>query len=325
MTPQQQQNDRIGWIGLGLLGFEMTQHLQKYLHTHNLPNLTVWNRTANKAESLRTVAAPGVHVVHSLEEFFVSAADGSRTKANLIFMSLTNDAAVEQVYETLVHCAATAQEQIVFVETGTLYPELSLRLQKELADLLQHHIYLQCPVFGRPDAARAAQLIWVASGDTNAADRLRPYFETMSSKILDLKTTNVAAASTLKLLGNLIIMSNTLILSESVNIARKSGLDPQHLISWVDAFLPALVLMGCSRQLVGGAEDEAGVNMTVDIATKDAGCVRRWAKTKGAPAPVTDAVYEHFAIARRRGTAASGTFCWTADSINNRGEVTSSS
>lgn len=323
MTTQQQQNDRIGWIGLGLLGFEMAQHIQKYLHTHNLPNLTVWNRTVSKAENFRTVAAPGVHVVHSLEEFFVSAADGSRTKANIIFTSLTNDAAVEQVYETLLRCAATAQEQIVFVETGTLYPELSLRLQKELADLPQHHIYLQCPVFGRPDAARAAQLVWVASGDTNAVDRLRPYFETMSSKILDLKTTDVAAASTLKLLGNFIIMSNTSILAESVNVARKSGLDPQQLISWVDAFLPAPVLMGYSRQLVGGAEDEAGVNMTVDIATKDLGCVRRWAKTKGAPTPVADAVYENLAIAKEKGH--SGKWDFLVDSINSRGEGSSSS
>ncbi|KAF8937783.1 hypothetical protein BGZ47_008861 [Haplosporangium gracile] len=242
------------------------------------------NRTAKKAENFCTVAAPGVHVIHSIEACFVSAADGSRAKANITFTSLTNDAAVEQVYETLIRYAATAQEQIRFVETGTLYPELSLRLQKELVDCLSSISTFKYPVFGRPEAARAAQLVWTASGGTNAVNRLRPYFETMSRTVLDLKATDVAAASTLKLLGNFIFMSNTSILAESVNIARKSGFDSQHLISWVDAFLPVPLLMGYSRQLVGGAKDEAGVDMT----------------TTGAPTPVADAVYKDFAIANEK-------------------------
>ena len=112
-------------------------------------------------------------------------------------------------------------------------------------------------------------MVWVVSGDTNAVYRLYPYFETMSRKILDLQTTNVAGVSILKVLGNFIIMSG-----KNVNNACKAGLGPQHLISWVDAFLSALVLMEYSRQLVGGAEDEARVNMAIGIATKDAGCVR---------------------------------------------------
>ncbi|KAG0286019.1 hypothetical protein BGZ96_009806 [Linnemannia gamsii] len=290
MTPLQQQQDRIGWIGLGLLGFEMAQHLQRHLHTHQLPSLTVWNRTSEKAETFRTAAAPGVQIVSSLEDFFVCAADGSRPKANVIFTSLTNDAAVEQVYETLLRCASTAQEQITFVETGTLYPELSL----------------------------PAQLVWVASGDQDAVDRLSPYFGVMSQKILDLKTTDVAAASTLKLLGNYIIISNTSILAESVNVARKSGLDPQHLVSLIDTLLPAPLLMGYSRQLVKGAEDEVGVNMTINIAEKDVACVRRWAKSKDAPMPIADEVHQNFVVAKEKGHNSKWDFL--VDSINSRGE-----
>ncbi|KAG0314948.1 hypothetical protein BGZ97_008795 [Linnemannia gamsii] len=303
MALQQQQQDRIGWIGLGLLGFEMAQHLQKYLHAHQLPNLTVWNRTAEKAEKCH---------------LFISAADGSRAKVNIIFTSLTNDAAVEQVYKTLLRCALNAQEQITFVETGTLYPELSLRLQKELASQPQHHIYLQCPVFGRPEAARAAQLVWIASGDQDAVDRLSPYLASMSQKILDLKTTDVSAASTLKLLGNSILITNTSILAESVNVARKSGLDPRHLVSFIDALVPAPLLMGYSRQLVEAEEDEAGVNMMIDISTKDMGCIRKWAKTKHAPTPIADVVHQNFVNAREKGH--SNKWDFLVDSINSQGE-----
>ncbi|KAF9118720.1 hypothetical protein BGW39_000922 [Mortierella sp. 14UC] len=309
----QQQDIRIGWIGLGLLGFEMAQHLQKYLHANELPSLTVWNRTSEKAERFQAIAAPGTYIAHSLKDFFI--ADGSRRAANVIFTSLQNDAAVEQVYETLLQQAATAQEQIIFVETGTLYPELSLRLQKEIADLPQHHIYLQCPVFGMPEVARMAKMIWVASGNADAIKKLLPYFESMSRAVLDLKTTDVSAGSTLKLLGNFMIMTQTAMLAESINVARKAGLDPQHLVSWIDLFMPLPLLMNYSRTVVKGAEDEK-VDMVVNIGVKDVGCVRRWAQVKGAPTPVADAVHGNLVIAKEKGFNKDWNFL--IDSINSR-------
>ncbi|KAF9906387.1 hypothetical protein EC991_000717 [Linnemannia zychae] len=310
----QQQNIRIGWIGLGLLGFEMAQHLQKYLHTNELPSLTVWNRTSEKAERFQTIAAPGTRIVHSLKDFFVS--NGPHKATNVLFTSLQNDNAVEQVYETLLQQAATAQEQIIFVETGTLYPELSLRLQKQLADLPQHHIYLQCPVFGMPEVARMANMVWVASGDADAIKRLLPYFESMSRTVLDLKTTDVSAGSTLKLLGNFMLMTQTAMLAESINVARKAGLDPQHLVSWIDLFMPVPILTNYSRTLVNGAEDER-VDMVVNIGEKDVGCVRRWAKTKGAPMPIANAVHENLVTAKEKGFNKDWNFL--IDSINSRG------
>ncbi|OAQ22191.1 NAD(P)-binding protein [Linnemannia elongata AG-77] len=302
--------DRIGWIGLGLLGFEMAQHLQKYLVSRSLPSLTVWNRSVDKAENFRALA-PEVNISSSIEDLF-----SKQYNTNIIFTSLQNDAAVEQVYETLLRHAAEAKEQIVFVETGTLYPGLSLRLQKELASLPQRHIYLQCPVFGRPEAARLAQLVWVASGDASGIERLRPYFESMSRTVLDLKTADVSAGATLKLLGNYMIMANNSIMSESINLARKTNLDPQHFLSFISEFLPAPALMTYSQKLAGGEEDEVAVDMTVNIALKDVGTVRRWAEVKGAPTPVADAVYRNYALAKERGYSKNWNFL--IDTINSQ-------
>ncbi|KAF9356633.1 hypothetical protein BGX26_004982 [Mortierella sp. AD094] len=290
----QNQEDRIAWIGLGLLGYELTQHLQKYIASRSLPNLTVWNRTIEKATALQSLV-PGIQVAASMDELF------SKYNANIVFTSLQNDASVEQVYEQLISIASDAQYQIIFVETGTLYPRLSEKLEKQISSLPQKHVYLQCPVFGRPEAARIAKMVWVASGDQAAVQRLTPYFNSMSRTVLDLKTTDVKAGSTMKLLGNFMIMSYTEMISESLNIAKKSNLDPQHLISFVDAFIPAPAFQEYTRRFVGGAEEPEAVDMTVNIASKDVGALRRWGQEIGAPTPTADLVHKNYAIAKEKG------------------------
>jgi len=45
---------KLGWLGLGIMGRPMVQNLVKGGHTVN-----VWNRTAAKAQDLKTALPPG--------------------------------------------------------------------------------------------------------------------------------------------------------------------------------------------------------------------------------------------------------------------------
>ncbi|KAF9380845.1 hypothetical protein BGX21_002250 [Mortierella sp. AD011] len=310
----QSQQDRVAWIGLGFLGYELTQHLQKYIASQSLPGLAVWNRTTEKATTLQSIV-PGIQVATSIDELF------SKYKANIVFTSLQNDAVVEQVYEQLISIASNVQYPIVFVETGTLYPRLSEKLEKHISNLPQNHVYLQCPVFGRPEAARLAQMVWVASGDQAAVERLKPYFNSMSRKVLDLETTDVKAGSTMKLLGNFMIMSYTELVSESLNIAKKANLDPQHLISFVDEFIPAPAFQQYTRRIVGGAEEPDAVEMTVNIALKDVGALAQWGQEIGVPTPTADLVRENYATAKEKGLTKNWNYL--VDTINSTADNSS--
>ncbi|KAF9375017.1 hypothetical protein CPB97_011753 [Podila verticillata] len=289
---QNATQDKVGWIGLGALGFETTQNLQKYLQSKSQPNLTVWNRSAEKTQKLIEID-PTIQAATSIEDIFA--------QSNIIFTSLANDPAVIEVYEILIRCAETARTQVIFVETGTIYPELARGLQKRLSNLPQRHIYLQCPVFGRPEAAKAGQLLWVASGHAGTIARLHPMFMSMSYEVLDLKDEDVAAGCTMKLIGNFMIMAQTEILAEGINLARKSNLDPQHVIAFVDAFLPAPVIKNSARRLASNDEAEVAVDTLLTIASKDLTCVNRWAQTCGAPLPTANLVLDHFKTAREKG------------------------
>jgi len=304
----QTAQDKVGWIGLGSLGFEMTQHLQKYLKSQSLPSLTVWNRTVEKAQKLAEID-PDVQIASSVKELY--------SRSNIIFTSLANDHAVEEVYEILIHCAETAESQLIFVETGTIYPELASSLQKRLSSLPQRHVYLQCPVFGPPQFAKAAKLLWVASGDAVTIERLHPFFMSMSSRVLDLQTEDVRASCTLKLIGNFMLMSQTEVLAESINLARKSNLDPKHVLSFVEEFLPAPAIVNNTRRTIDGEEAEEAVNMTLRIAAKDVGCLQKWGEANGAPMPTANLLKGHFQLAKEKGFT---NWNFMIDTINSAAE-----
>ncbi|GJJ74128.1 hypothetical protein EMPS_06486 [Entomortierella parvispora] len=302
----QSAQDKVGWIGLGALGFEMTQNLQKYLKSQSMPNLTVWNRTVEKSQKLAKIN-PEIQIASSIEDLY--------SRSNIIFTSLANDPAVEEVYEILIRCAETASNQLIFVETGTIYPELAISLKKRLSSLPKQHIYLQCPVFGRPEAAAAAQLLWVASGDAATIERLHPMFRSMSNRILDLKTEDVAAGCTMKLIGNFLMIAQTELIAESVNLARKSNLDTQHLLSFVETIMPAPIMVNLLQRTIAGEDAEEGVKTTLTIASKDLRCIDKWAQTQGAPLPTARTILDHFEVAKEKGYTKNWNFM--IDSINH--------
>ncbi|KAF9581294.1 hypothetical protein BGW38_001737, partial [Lunasporangiospora selenospora] len=94
--------DRIGWVGLGEMGYHMASNLQRYLSTLHL-KMTVWNRTTSKTTKIHH---HGVHVATSLEDLVA--------QSNIIFTSLKDDAAVEEVYETLIDLAGQVDHSIIF-------------------------------------------------------------------------------------------------------------------------------------------------------------------------------------------------------------------
>ncbi|KAG0266727.1 hypothetical protein BG011_001186 [Mortierella polycephala] len=290
MEQQQQQptqDIKIGWIGLGEMGLGMATNLQKYLASHSA-QLTVWNRTLSKADS---VHALGAHVATSIEDLV--------SKSNVIFTSLSNDAAVDSVYSQLIPLASQTQQPIVFIETSTIHPNQATKNAQQLSSYSQHK-YLQCPVFGRPPAAHAAQLVWVASGDAEAIQKLRPYFSSMSASIIDLKSTDVAAASSFKLIGNFFVVGTIELLAEGLNLAEKVGVDQQAVLQFIQTFFPTPSWTGYSQKMVDGSTSKEG-GFAVDLGMKDVRHMRDLAAQNGASLPTADLAYKHLKALQDQG------------------------
>ncbi|KAI1320175.1 hypothetical protein EDD11_001779 [Mortierella claussenii] len=281
--------DRIGWIGLGEMGYNMANNLQRYLASLHL-NMTVWNRNPAKSAKMRS---HGARVAESIEDLVA--------QSNIIFTSLANDAAVEEVYAQLIDLAAQVDHSIIFVETSTIYPALATKLQKQLA-VYPRHIYLQCPIFGRPPVAKAAKLIWVTSGgDDKVIKKMCLYFTTMSKSIIHLKTKDVSKACNFKLIGNFFVVGTMELLAEGLTLAEKADVDQEPILKFVEAFFPAPAWIEYSRKMATGAVAHKQEGFTVDLGLKDVGHMRQLALETGASLPTADVAYQHLKAVQDQG------------------------
>ncbi|KAF9167065.1 hypothetical protein DFQ26_005947 [Actinomortierella ambigua] len=281
LLPHLKHQDRIGWIGLGEMGYYMAANLQKYLTSRSL-NMTVWNRTRAKADKLHN--SYGVRVADSIEDVVA--------QSNIIFTSLSNDQAVEEVYEHLIELSGQVDHEIIFCDTSTISPKLSTSIKERLAVYPQHK-FLQCPVFGRPPAAKAARLIWITAGDQKAIEKLCLYFNTMSRQIIHLKTPNVGASSSFKLIGNFFIVGSMELLAEGLTLAEKSDVSTDALLKFIEVTFPSPVWTGYAKNMVEGQFGKED-GFSIDLGLKDVNHMRQLAQDSHTVLPTADLVHEHF-------------------------------
>ncbi|KAF9105491.1 hypothetical protein BGX27_009587 [Mortierella sp. AM989] len=282
------QQDRIGWIGLGEMGYSMANNLQRYLASLHL-NMTVWNRDPTKSARMHH---HGARVAKSIEDLVA--------QSNIIFTSLANDAAVEEIYVQLIDLASQVDHSIIFVETSTIYPALATQLSKQIS-AYPRHTYLQCPVFGRPPVAKAAKLIWVTSGDEKAIKKMCLYFTTMSKSIIHLKTPDVAKACNFKLIGNFFVAGTIELLAEGLTLAEKSNVNQESVLKFIETFMPAPVWLEYSRKMVDGAVLHKDAGFSIELGLKDVGHMRQLAHDSGASLPTADLVHRHLKSVQDKG------------------------
>ena len=151
----------IAFIGLGNMGSPMALHLVRAGHS-----VTVWNRTAAKAEPLK---ADGARVASSLAE--------AVAEAEIAITMLADDHAVESA---VLHSDAIIDnlpKGSTHISMSTISVALSRRLAEEHSKRGQH--YISAPVFGRPDAAAGGKLFIAAAGDKQTVERCLPVLEVL--------------------------------------------------------------------------------------------------------------------------------------------------
>jgi len=145
----------IGFIGLGHLGLPMATNLLNAGYS-----LRVYNRTASKAKSL---VAQGAQLVTRPVD--------AVTSGGIVVTIVWDDAALESV--VMSHGFL---EQLgpggIHLSMSTVLPETA----KKLAAMHAQHgsVYIEAPIFGRPEAAVAHQLWIPFAGPQSAKERVRP-------------------------------------------------------------------------------------------------------------------------------------------------------
>ena len=156
-------SETIGFIGLGLLGLPLATNLLNAGY-----ELRVYNRTASKAESL---VAQGAQLVTRPVD--------AVTTGGIVATIVWDDAALESIV-----MSDGFLEQLgpggIHLSMSTVLPETA----KKLAALHAQHgsIYIEAPIFGRPEAAVAHQLWIPFAGPQSAKERVRPLLKAIGGQ-----------------------------------------------------------------------------------------------------------------------------------------------
>jgi 3-hydroxyisobutyrate dehydrogenase len=157
-----QNAPRIGWIGAGRMGLPMAERLVKAGH-----DVTVWNRTAAKAEPL---ARLGAKVVKSAAEL---------ATAEIVFSIVSTGKDLEEVYFGAGGIAAAKGKlPAVLVDCSTIGVEESAAIRERLSAAGVQ--YIASPVSGNAKVIIAGKLSAVASGPEAAFRRVEPLIKTFA-------------------------------------------------------------------------------------------------------------------------------------------------
>jgi 3-hydroxyisobutyrate dehydrogenase len=149
---------KIGWIGMGRMGFPMAERLIKAGH-----NVSIWNRTRAKAEPL---AAKGGKVVDKLTDL---------AGVDVLFSIVSTGKDLDEVYFGKEGVARGGTAPKILVDCSTIAVEESAAIRERLAKL--GSAFVASPVSGNAKVIRAGKLSAVVSGPANAARAVIPLIE----------------------------------------------------------------------------------------------------------------------------------------------------
>lgn len=269
---------RAGFIGLGNMGTPMARNLLKAGH-----EITVYNRTRKRAESLR---ADGATVADRAID-----ACGS----DVLITMLADDRAVRAVVfdgQLIPRLAAGA----VHISMGTISVALAQELTGAHAEAGSQ--FISAPVFGRPEAAEAAELVVVAAGPAGSIEKCQPLFDAMGQRTF-IVGDEPPTANAVKLAGNFLILCVIESLGEAYALLRKSGVDPEQFLEVMTSTLFSAPVYKTYGKLIAN-EQFLPAGFKLPLGLKDVNLVLAAAADARAPMPVASLVRDHIlaAIAR---------------------------
>ena len=257
-------SETIGFIGLGNLGLPMATNL---LHAGYA--LRVYNRTASKSGSL---VAQGAQLANRPID--------AVTSGGIVASIVWDGVALESIVTSdnfLEHLGPGG----IHIAMSTMLPETS----KKLAALHTQHgsVYVEAPIFGRPEAAVARQLWIPFAGPQHAKERVRPLLEAMGGQGIFDFGEEVGAANIVKLIGNFLIGSAGYSMREALSMARNSGVDPRAVIDMLtQTLLTAPIYQSYGKRI---AENNALFGQS-PIPLKDVGLFQKTAQQVESQTPI---------------------------------------
>jgi 3-hydroxyisobutyrate dehydrogenase len=197
---------KIGWIGIGRMGFAMAERLAK-----SGADLTVWNRTRSKAEPL---ASAGAKIAANVSDL---------AACEIVFVMVSTWDDVKEVVTGPNGLLSTSKSPKFVVECSSISLEGSAELREILGR--RNIDLLAAPVSGNAKVIKAGRLSFVCSGPRSAFDAALPYLTMIAPAASYVGEGELSRI--VKICHNVFLGVVTQSLAEITVLAQKAGV-PRH-------------------------------------------------------------------------------------------------
>ncbi|MGI9048153.1 MAG: 2-hydroxy-3-oxopropionate reductase [Rubrobacteraceae bacterium] len=257
--------EKVGFIGLGIMGGPMAKNLMEAGH-----ELVLYNRTREKAEEL---AGDGAEVAGSPKEV--------AEQSDIIITMLPDSPQVEEVLTGKDGVLAGIKEGALIVDMSTISPVVT----RELAEQVEERgaSLLDAPVSGGDVGAKQGALSIMVGGSEEDFGRAEPLFDVMG-KVATL-VGPVGAGQTAKACNQIVVALNIEALSEALVLGSKAGVDPAKILDAISGGLAGSAVMEAKREKMLGHDFDPGFR--IESHHKDLGIALAAGREYGVSLPVT--------------------------------------
>lgn len=267
---------KTGFIGLGNLGKAMAKRL-----ISEGVDLTVWNRTIDKAKEL------GCQVANTPAELV--------SQVDVIIVNLKDSEAVKNVLTQKDGIIFGDCENKIIIDTTTNHFEEVLTFYSLLKEKKAY--YLEVPVLGSVIPASQGLLTVLVSGDKTAFEKVKPVVEKLGKNIFYLEQEGLATK--MKLINNLVLGSLMATLAEAVVFAEKTGIDKQRAIDILLSGAGNSMLLNVKKQKL--IDEDFTAHFSNALIYKDLHYLQDLAKSFNMPLFTGSIAKELYAIALAKG------------------------
>lgn len=277
-------SERIGFIGLGIMGRGMAANLLKAGFS-----VRVWNRTASRMDPLVEAGA----------EAGSSPADVA-ANSDIIITCVSDTPDVEAVVLGEDGVIEGIAARALLIDCSTISPKVTQEIAAKLAAKDVH--MLDAPISGGSEGAANGTLSIMVGGDDEQFARAMPVFEAMGKTITHVGGTG--AGQTVKLVNQVLVVVNCLAMSEALMLAQAGGVDLQKTFDAVSKGAAGSWMFTNRAPQIIARDWRPG--FTVDLQQKDLRLVLDAADELGVPIPGTSLVFNLYRTLEARGLGSEG-------------------
>jgi 3-hydroxyisobutyrate dehydrogenase-like beta-hydroxyacid dehydrogenase len=255
----------IGWIGAGRMGVPMAGFILKAGYP-----LVAFSRSPASRQKLVALGAR--------EATSVAQCAG---QADIVFSSISDDAALREVALGPGGVLANAQPGAIYAETSTVSAEVSAEVAQEAQ---RRGIgYLRMPISGNAAQATRGEVTVMVSGPQDVWSRVQPVCTAFSKAQIYLGAGEEARA--MKLVVNALVYCFAQSLAEALTLGRKAGLDWNTMLDTLAQSALASPWLKVKAELM--KQRNFTPTMTAPLVLKDIDLMLSLARSTGVAMPLT--------------------------------------